>query len=192
MRTVTSFVNLTLDGVYQAPGRPDEDPRGDFAFGGWAAPYQAMAEAGEVFGSPVELLFGRWTYELFHASWGPLTDNPFSQFFRATPKHVVTRQAAYRPAWENTTAAIGEAGDVVRRLKQTAGAPLLVFGSGELVTALTQEGLVDRYILLIHPVLLGSGHRYAVGLTAPRNLALVSTKTTSQGVVMATYEKKES
>ncbi len=188
MAELTAITNLSLDGVFQAPGRPDEDTRNGFAHGGWAAPYQAMTEAGGL-NDPVELLFGRWTYELFHRSWGG--DDPFSQFFKKTRKYVVTRQPGYSSAWENTTVLEGEAADVVARCKAEAERPFLLFGSGQLASELMAQGLIDRYVLLIHPLFLGSGRSFASGLPAPRELTLQEVKAIKSGVIIATYGRHE-
>jgi len=181
---LTAITNLSLDGVFQAPGRADEDTRNGFAHGGWAAPYQAMSETGSL-SDPVDLLFGRWTYELFHRSWGG--DDPFSQFFKKTRKYVVTRQPGYTAAWENTEVLKGDAAAAVARCKAEAERPLLLFGSGALAAQLTAHGLIDRYVLLIHPLFLGSGRSFASGLPGPRALTLQEVKPTKNGVVIATY-----
>ena len=184
---LTAFTNLSLDGVFQAPGRVDEDTRGEFAHGGWAAPYQAMYETGDL-NAEVELLFGRWTFEQFHHSWSG--DDPFSQFFRATRKHVVTRQKNYRTDWANSTVLEGEAAASVAKCKAEASKPLLMFGSGILASELMAHGLIDRYVLLIHPLFLGSGRPFAAGLPAPHKLTLQEVRSTKKGVLIATYTRE--
>jgi len=191
MATITVLTNLTLDGVYQGPGRPDEDPRGDFAHGGWATAYQAMSEAGSLVGDPGELLFGRWTYELFFASWAPLKGNPFSEFFNARTKHVVTRNPSYGAKWENSQVVSGGLEAVVE-LKRTLTKDLLVFGSGQLVAGLMGQGLVDRWVLLIHPLVLGSGRSIGAAVESPVTFGLEGVKSTSKGVLVATYTKGSS
>lgn len=188
MAELTAITNLTLDGVFQAPGRVDEDTRDGFAHGGWAAPYQAMSETGSL-NDPVDLLFGRWTYELFHRSWGG-GDNPFSQFFRKTRKYVVTRQSNYHAGWENSAVLEGEAAASVARCKAAAERPLLMFGSGALASELIAQELIDRYVLLIHPLFLGSGRPFAAGLPGPRELTLQQVRSTKNGVIIATYGRR--
>lgn len=188
MSRITVMTNLSLDGVYQGPARADEDPRGGFTHGGWAAAYQAMTEAGDLGGDPGELLFGRWTYEQFFATWAPLKGNPFSEFFNATTKHVVTREKSYQAAWENSRVVTGGL-SAVATLKQTNPKNFLVFGSGQLVGGLLGAGLVDRWILLLHPLVLGAGRSIGAGLESPVPLELEGVKTTSKGVIVATYTK---
>lgn len=186
MGNITVFTNLSLDGVYQAPGRADEDTRGGFSHGGWATPYQAMTEAGNLLGNPGELLFGRWTFELFHASWGGQKGNPFSAFFDATPKHVVTGQSDYQPQWQSSHVVTGDTDSALTALHR-GPTDYLVFGSGQLVTRLAELGLVDRYILLVHPLVLGAGHRFGLGLNQKQSLKLDEVRSTSTGVLIATY-----
>ena len=189
MAKITTFTNVTLDGVYQAPGRADEDTRGGFAHGGWATAYNAMSEAGDILGDPGELLFGRWTFELFRESWGKQKGNPFSDFFNATTKHVVTRNANFVPGWENSSVLSGDTSAGLQELKSRNKKDLLVFGSGNLVASLVELGLVDRYVLLIHPLLLGSGKAFGSGLLNPAHVILQEVRSTKSGVLIATYSR---
>ena len=166
MRELTVFNSLTLDGVMQAPGRPDEDTRGGFAHGGWAAPYmdevigrvaaQGMADAGP-------LLFGRRTYEDFYSFWPHQTGNPFTEVLDSSQKYVASRT------------------------KQEPGKDLTVLGSGELVQALRRHDLVDQYVLLLHPLVLGSGRRMFPDGGPYAELRLVDAVPTTTGVIIATY-----
>ncbi len=188
MGKVVVFTNLTLDGVMQAPGRPDEDTRGGFAHGGWAAPYAAMQEAGGGMSSAGALLFGRRTYEDFYAVWPGRKGNPFTEILNAMPKYVASRTLKAPLPWMNSTLLEGEAVEAVAKLKMRIDDDLLIFGSGELVQSLMRANVVDVYILLIHPLVLGSGRRLFPDGGAFAALRLVESRTTGKGVVIATYE----
>lgn len=190
MAKIVVFTHLTLDGVMQAPGRADEDRRGGFAHGGWALPYQdsvmgkvigaGMAEAGP-------LLFGRRTYEDFFQVWPNRTDNPFTAVLDQAQKYVASRTLAEPLPWKNSTLLKGDVAEAVARLKAQSGKDIVVLGSGELVGSLVRHGLVDQYILLIHPLVLGSGRRLFPESGAFTGLRLVDAQTTTTGVVIATY-----
>jgi dihydrofolate reductase len=191
MRKVVVFNSVTLDGVMQAPGRADEDRRGGFADGGWAAPYndpvmgrvaaEGMANAGP-------LLLGRRTYEDFYSFWPKQKDNPFTEVLDTTLKYVASTTLEEPLAWSNSTLLEGDAAEAVARLKRQPGKDLTVLGSGELVQALMRRNLVDVYVLLIHPLVLGSGRRLFTDGGPSTALRLVDTTTTTTGVVIATYE----
>jgi dihydrofolate reductase len=182
-------MNLTLDGVMQAPARPDEDRRGGFEHGGWAAPYAAMAQAGESIANIGALLLGRRTYEDFYAVWPKRKDDPISARLDSLQKYVVSTTLSVPLPWINSTLLKGDAAEAVARLKQEAGKDLVVMGSGELIQSLMRDNLVDEYVLLIHPLVLGSGRRLFPDGHAFA-LRLVGTKTTN-GVVIATYQPAE-
>ncbi len=194
MRQLTVLENLSLDLVMQAPGSPTEDPSGGFTAGGWAAPYgdHVLAEQmGAGFGR-VELLFGRRTFDAFAAYWPQQTDgNPFTEVLDATRKFVVGRGGSPEPRWANSTALTGEAAVTVADLKASEGQDLLVMGSGELVQTLLQHGLVDQLVLCVHPLVLGHGKQLQLAALAredrPATLRLVSSVTTTTGVVVTTY-----
>lgn len=187
MGKVVVFTNVTLDGVMQGPGRPEEDRRGGFARGGWATPYAAMAEAGGGAGFTGALLFGRRTYESFYGFWPTQKDSPFTAHLDRTPKYVASRTLREPLPWMNSTLLAGDAADAVLRLKEE-GRELLVMGSGDLVQSLMKRNVVDQYILLIHPLVLGSGRRLLADGGPSCALRLVDSKTTTRGVVIATYE----
>src|SRR3989475_10980144 len=159
MSKVVVFTNLTLDGVMQAPGRPDEDRRGGFEHGGWATPYAAMAQAGESMANTGALLLGRRTYEDFYAVWPNRTDNPYTAGLNNTQKYVASTTLSEPLPWSNSTLLKGDAAEAVARLKEEGGKDLVVLGSGELVQSLMRRNLIDEYVLLIHPLVLGSGRR---------------------------------
>jgi len=187
MSKVVVFTNLTLDGVMQAPGRPDEDRRGGFEHGGWATPYATMEAAEESMANTGALLLGRRTYEDFYAVWPNRTDNPFTAVLNNTQKYVASTTLKEPLSWSNSTLLKGDAAEAVARLKEEPGKDLVVLGSGELVQSLMRHNLVDAYVLLIHPLVLGSGRRLFTDGGAFAALRLVATKTTTTGVVIATY-----
>lgn len=188
MRTVV-FTNLSLDGVMQAPGRPDEDLRGGFEHGGWAVPYAAMAQAGESMSGTAGLLLGRRTYEDFHAVWPQRKDSPFSGMLDSMRKHVASRTLKEPLPWVNSTLLAGDACDSVARLRAEPGGDLLIMGSGGLVQSLMRRDLIDRYVLMIHPLVIGSGRRLFSDDGAYATLQLISSKATANGVVIATYQR---
>jgi dihydrofolate reductase len=191
MSKVVVFMNLTLDGVMQAPGRPDEDRRGEFEHGGWATPYATMEAAEESMAYTGALLLGRRTYEDFYAVWPNRTDNPFTAVLNNTQKYVASTTLEEPLSWSNSTLLKGDAAEAVARLKAELGKDLVILGSGELVQSLMRRNLVDEYVLLIHPLVLGSGRRLFTDGGAFAALRLVSTKTTTTGVVIATYQLAE-
>ena len=194
MSKIVAFTSVTIDGVMQAPGRPDEDRRGGFEHGGWALPYSdpAMGKAaGQSMATTRALLFGRRTYEDFYAVWPNRTDNPFTEVLNKTPKYVASTTLREPLPWSNSTLLKGDAADSVARLKEDPGNDLVILGSGELVKALMRLNLIDQYILLIHPLILGSGRRLFTDGGSYANLKLVDIKTTTTGVLIATYQPGE-
>jgi dihydrofolate reductase len=188
MSKVIVFTNLTLDGVMQAPGRPDEDRRGGFEHGGWATPYAAMAQAGDSMANTGALLLGRRTYEDFYAVWPKRKDDPISALLDNMQKYVASTTLSEPLAWINSTLLKGDAAQAVARLKRELSKDLVVMGSGELAQSLMRGNLVDEYVLLIHPLILGSGRRLFPDGGAFAALRLVGTKTTNNGVVIASYQ----
>ncbi len=154
--------NLTLDGVMQAPGRPDEDLRGGFEHGGWALPYNDSVMSrvmGEGMAQGGALLLGRRTYEDFYAVWPNRKDNPFTEVLNNTQKYVASTTLEEPLPWSNSTLLKGDAAEAIARLKERPGKDIVVLGSGELLQALMRSNLIDQYVLLIHPLVLGSGRR---------------------------------
>jgi dihydrofolate reductase len=187
MSEVVAFISITLEGVMQAPGRPDEDRRGGFEHGGWATPYaDPVMWEGMDSGQGGGILLGRRTYQDFAAFWPHQTDNPFTPVLNESHKYVASTTLTEPLPWQNSTLLRGDAGDAVAELKERSDQDLLILGSGELVRSLMRRNLVDRFVLLVHPLVLGSGRRlFEDGVRA--TLELVATRTTSTGVVMATY-----
>jgi dihydrofolate reductase len=190
MRRIIVVENVTLDGVIQGPGDPDEDRRGGFARGGWAAPYSdpvMLGEMGKDMGR-TDLLFGRWTYQKMYAAWhGNPEPNPFTEVLDNAHKYVVSTTLTEPLEWVNATLLNGDAGVSVAKLKEQPGKDLVVLGSGALVRALIRHDLVDEYQLLIHPLVLGSGRKlFDDGQYA--KLRLTNSVTTTTGVVIATYQ----
>jgi dihydrofolate reductase len=185
--------HLTLDGVMQSPADPGEDTRGGFEHGGWAAPRSNDPVMAEVLGVGMRdggnLLFGRLTYEKMAAHWPKQTDgNPFTPVLDASQKYVASRTLKEPLEWENSTVLEGDVTDAVAALKERTENDIVVLGSGDLLQSLMPRQLVDRWVLMIHPVVLGSGRRlFADGATFAE-LRLVDSVTTTTGVVIATYE----
>ena len=182
--------NVTLDGVMQAPGRPDEDTRGGFEHGGWAVSYsdEVMGRAmGERMARPGSLLLGRRTYEDLYGFWPKQRDNPFTEVLNRTRKYVASRTLSEPLPWSNSTLLDGDAVEAVATLKEQHGEDLGVLGSGELVRSLIRDRLIDEWVLLIHPLVLGSGRRLFPDRESAA-LRLVESVTTTTGVLIATYE----
>ena len=195
MGKIVVFNNVTLDGVMQAPGRPDEDPRGGFKYGGWASAYadpEMGKAAGESMASTGGLLFGRRTYMDFYDVWPNRTDgNPFTEVLNNTQKYVASRTLKEPLPWVNSFVLKGDVPEAVAALKTQLDKDLVILGSGELIQSLAKHSLIDQYILLIHPLVLGTGRRLFADDSTFLSLQLVDTKTTSKGVVMATYQLAE-
>jgi dihydrofolate reductase len=188
--------HLTLDGVMQAPGHPDEDPRDGFEHGGWATQRQdpAMQEAmGARMSSAWSLLAGRTTYERFADYWPKQEPNPFTEALNAAQKYVVSTTLTDPLPWQNSTLLKGDAAEAVAGLKRELDENLVVFGSGVLVRSLLPHDLVDELLLLIHPLVLGSGRRlFQDTRSSPSTFELVDSATTGTGVLMATYRPRGS
>jgi dihydrofolate reductase len=192
MRPLVVNTFLTLDGVMQAPGGPEEDPAEGFTHGGWSVGYwdEAMGvRMGEVMGAPFDLLLGRKTYEIFAAHWPHVPDEPGAEQLNSARKYVASRTLD-RVEWNNSTLLEGDVAEAVAKLKQEEGPEIQVHGSGDLVQTLLEHDLVDTFNLMIFPVVLGTGKRLFAEGAAPAGLALASSATSSTGVVMATYKRE--
>ncbi|WP_054901656.1 dihydrofolate reductase family protein [Pseudomonas sp. NBRC 111131] len=193
MRTLIVAAFISLDGVMQAPGGPQEDTRGAFAYGGWIVPY-AEAVFGQamqaLFSQPFELLLGRRTYDIFASYWPKVKDNTedfsIANLFNSVPKHVATHSPDTL-VWSNSHALGSDVTGAVRALKQQDGAALLTQGSAELVQQLLAADLVDELHLLIHPLLLGHGRRLFGSDAAAAAFTLQHSQVSPKGVIIARY-----
>ena len=189
MRKIRIIEHISLDGVIQAPGGPEEDAGGGFKYGGWSAPHhdpevgKAIVEA---HGDDFDLLLGRGTYDIFAGFWPKAPKSPMADSLNAATKYVAT----HRPkglAWGPVEELGSDIVAGVRRVKAMDGPQLIVWGSSTLTPVLIEHGLADEVLLLVFPVLLGTGKRIFAEGTPPRELALVSTKAAPSGVIISTY-----
>lgn len=182
---------VSLDGVMQAPGSPDEDRSGGFEHGGWAMPYfdeVAGEEAGKSMAETGAFLFGRKTYEIMAAHWpNQPHEDMFSQVLNSLPKYVASTTLAEPLAWSGSSLLKGDVAQAVAALKEEQVGNIVVLGSGQLARTLMEHDLVDEYGLTIHPLLLGPGKRLFGEAGGMRTLRLVDSKATSTGVILATY-----
>jgi dihydrofolate reductase len=190
MRKLIVSTFLTLDGVMQAPGGPEEDDSGAFAHGGWSVNYwdDKMGEVmGTAMSAPFDLVLGRRTYDIFAAHWPHATEEEGAKPLNDATKHVASRS---RPAleWSNSVLIEGDAAEGVAALKQEDGPELQVHGSGDLIQTLLRHGLVDEYRLWVFPLVIGSGKRLFADGTIPGGLKLVDSTVSTTGVVIGTYE----
>jgi dihydrofolate reductase len=182
---VNSFISL--DGVMQAPGGPDEDPTGGFEHGGWGVNYFDDEMMGEVADAdPYELLLGRGTYEIFAAHW-PYDEGPIADQLNSTRKHVASTTLE-RVEWNNSTLITGDVAEYVARLKEEDGPEIQVHGSVGLIQTLLENDLIDQYRLWIFPVVIGTGKRFFGEGAIPRALKLLDSKASKTGVTINTYE----
>lgn len=190
MGKVTVVSNISLDGVMQSPARPDEDTRGGFSRGGWAAEFQDEV-LGRKMGTMMAnsrgaMLFGRRTYEDLHSVWAGRTGNPYSKVLDNTRKYVASRTLSEPLVWQNSTLLSGDAADAVAELKRTEEGDLGILGSGDLIASLVRRRLVDVFVLVIYPIVLGAG-RKLFPENAEVRLRLAESITTPKGVIIATY-----
>ena len=188
---ITAFIHLTLDGVMQAPGRPDEDRRDGFQYGGWAGSYndaEQMKAVGEGMAKTGAILLGRKTYEDFFRVWPNRTDNPFTPVLNNTLKYVASRTLKEPLPWMNSKLLAGDARDTVARLREQPGKDMVILGSGALVQSLLCHNLIDELMLTINPIVLGTGRRLFPESGPRIPLRLVDSRTTSKGVLIGTYQ----
>ena len=191
MRKLAVQTFLTLDGVMQAPGGPEEDTVGGFTHGGWSVNHwdERMGDVmTESMARPFEMLLGRKTYEIFAAHWPRATDEQGAGPLNSARKYVASKTLK-TVDWNNSALIKGDVGEEVSRLKEQSGPEIQVHGSGDLIQTLMKHDLVDEYRLWIFPVLLGTGKRLFSDGTVPSGLRLATSVTSSTGVVMATYER---
>lgn len=189
MRKLIAITQVTIDGVMQAPGGPEEDPRNGFRHGGWSMPFGddvLMKVINETISSEFEMLLGRRTYEIFAGYWPYQKDNPIGKAFNKATKYVVTH-TLNQTDWEHAQILSGDAGEKVRMLKASDGSDLHIWGSGALLQTLIAAGLIDEYRMWIAPVVLGEGKRLFGNGVLPVRLELIDTLRTSTGVLINTY-----
>ena len=193
MRKLIVAEQISLDGVIQSPGAPDEDPSGGFRLGGWVVPYaeEAIGRAlQELLAQPFELLLGRRTYEIFAAYWPRVrtdsNNHAIADLFNRVPKHVATRRPDSLD-WQNSRALEGDLADAIRALKHRDGADLLTWGSGDMVRQLLAAGLVDELRLLIYPIVLSRGKRLFGDDAEARAFTLAQSTSTPGGVLITRY-----
>ena len=183
--------HVSLDGVMQSPGRPDEDTRGGFIYGGWAIPNgdEVMAKlAGPGNTNPGgALLLGRRSYEGMLSAWNQ-RGGPFKEALNSAPKFVASHNGSTKLAWPNSTLLHGDMPSAVKELKERPGGDLLIMGSGALIRSLLPHQLIDEFQLFIHPILLGSGLRLFPDDGGKTALRLVESVTTTKGVIFAKYQ----
>ena len=188
MRKLVVNTFMSLDGVMQAPGGPEEDPTGGFTHGGWAANYfddemmEQMAESG-----PYELLLGRGTYEIFAAHW-PYDEGPIADHLNGTRKHVASTTLE-QVEWNNSTLIKGDVPQYVGALKREDGPEIQVHGSPGLIQTLLEHDLIDEFRMWIFPLAIGTGKRFFGHGTVPAGLKLIDSKATKTGVTVNVYER---
>lgn len=191
MRKLVVGAFISLDGIMQAPGGPEEDPIGGFEFGGWAASYfdeEAGAAVGEMFSAPFDLLLGRKTYDIFAAHWPYAPpDDPIGPLFDRINKYVATRNPGFKATWQNSHLLGSDAVAAVRALKNQDGPNLLTQGSTEFLKTLFAHGLVDELHAFIFPLVLGRGKRLFGDTSIPSALKLVSSRTSATGITINRY-----
>lgn len=190
MRKVIVLTFVTLDGVMQAPGGPEEDESGAFKFGGWSVPDFDEAVGDEMsrqMGKPYDLLLGRKTYDIFAAFWPKQTD-PTAESLNRAHKYVASRSSR-KLDWGPATLLTGDVAGEIRKLKEQDGPELQVHGSGDLIQTLLKNDLIDELWLKIFPLTLGEGKRLFGDGTAPAALKVRDSKTTPSGVILVSYER---
>lgn len=190
MRKLIVSTFITLDGVMQAPGGPEEDPSGGFAHGGWSVNYwdDVMGQVmGGAMATPYDLLLGRRTYEIFAAHWPYSTEEPAATSLNAAHKYVASRTLE-QPTWGPATLIRDVPGEVAK-LKAQEGVEIQVHGSADLIHTLLEHDLVDELRVWTFPLLVGAGKRLFGNRTAPGNLKLVSSTVSTTGVIIATYQR---
>ncbi len=192
MRKLIVLSFITLDGVMQAPGGPEEDPTGGFEYGGWTVGYWDDFLGGvmsEQMAKPFDLLLGRKTYEIFAAYWPFVkSDDPIAVKLNSAKKYVASKTLA-KLDWNNSTLVKGDIVQEIKKLKERSGPELQIHGSSNLIQTLLKHDLIDEFRLKIFPVTLGTGKRLFGDGTAPAAFRLVDSKTSTTGVIVATYER---
>jgi len=192
MRKIITTTFITLDGVMQAPGGPEEDTTGGFAYGGWQTsfPSDEMMDSllSGYMSNPFELLLGKTTYDIFAGYWPQATtDLEVATPFNSTRKYAVSRNS-FEPSWNNASCITGDVVQQIKKLKEQEAPDLWVWGSGNLIQTLLKYKLIDRMHLWIYPITIGSGKKLFAEGTQPEKFTLVESKISATGVIIATYE----
>lgn len=190
MRKIITTTFITLDGVLQAPGGPEEDPTNGFNRGGWSVHYwdELMGNTmNEFMTRSFDLLLGRRTYEIFAAHWPYITGDPVSEQFNRTRKYVVSHKPL-KLTWQNSTLITGDVSAGLKKLKEQVGNELWVHGSGNLIQTLLADNLIDLFYIWTFPMIVGRGKRLFAEGVKPQGLKLVDSKTSATGVIITAYE----
>ena len=194
MRKIITTTFITLDGVLQAPGGPEEDRSHDFAYGGWQTAWDEKDEVAdeimkdEIMATQADLLLGRVTYDIWKGFWPKHQDVPiWGEAFAKATKYVVTHSPIELP-WDNSVLITGDVVEEIRTLKKSEGRDLFVWGSGNLIQTLLKHNLIDRMHIWTYPITIGTGKKLFAEGTIPERFTVVKTKITTTGVVFATYE----
>jgi dihydrofolate reductase len=191
MRKLLINTFLTLDGVMQGPGGPEEDPTGGFTHGGWSVKYwdETMVQRmGEFMGKPLDLLLGRKTYEIFAAHWPHVSNDPIADALNSATKYVASKSLA-SVTWKNSNLIRGDLAEAVARLKREDGPEIQVHGSSHLIQTLLTHDLIDEFRLWIFPLVLGSGKRLFDDGAIPAGLELLDCTTSGTGVIIAKFQR---
>lgn len=193
MRKIVVLSFITLDGVMQAPGGPEEDPSEDFKYGGWQAPYaddESMQPMNKQLSVPFDLLLGRKTYDIFAGYW---PNHPEIEFvanpFNKCTKYVVSNNAELNMSWENSELITGDVVNRLKELKAGDGPMLQVHGSGKLIQTLLKNDLVDELWLKFHPLTLGTGKKLFADGTIPAAFEMIDSEVTKNGIIFANYKR---
>ena len=192
MRKIITTTFVTLDGVMQAPGGPEEDKSGGFAYGGWQISFPSDEMMGSMLmgfmKAPFELLLGRTTYDIFASYWPhATTDLEVAEPFNSTKKYVVSH-TPFEPSWNNSVCISGDVVEQIKKLKQEDGKDLWVWGSGNLIQTLLKHNLINRMHIWIYPITIGNGKKLFAEGTQPTQWKLVSSQISTTGVLLGTYE----
>jgi len=193
MRKIITTTFITLDGVLQGPGGPEEDTSNGFTYGGWQFGWNDEADRtmDEIMATPFEMLLGRRTYDIFATYWPHDKDAPnIAKPFNSTKKYVVSHDT-FEPSWNNSTLVTGDVVTEIKKIKDLEGPDLWVWGSGNLIQTLLKHNLIDRMHLWIFPITIGTGKRLFAEGTQPERFKLVASKITASGVIIAAYEPSE-
>jgi dihydrofolate reductase len=190
MRKLVANTFVTLDGVMQAPGGPEEDPAGGFKYGGWSVNYwdDLMGKTmGDFMSKPFNLLLGRKTYEIFASHWPYIKNDPTADKLNSVKKYVVSG-TLNKVDWNNSLLIKNDAAKEIKKLKGQEGPEIQVHGSGNLIQTLIKNNLIDEYQIWVFPVTVGKGKQLFSEGTNPSNLKLIDSKVSSTGVIINTYK----